>query len=241
MTASFNQYHHLRARRLAEVAREFRARGKSVVRCDLCQLADYACICRWLPRLHSASEFVLLMHRNELFKPTNSGRLIADILPDNTHAFCWSRTQPPAELVQLLRDPHRRCMIVFPKDDQSAPSTPLARVPGRVDTFILLDGTWKQARRMLQLSRWLQGVPTIAFPESLVRGYAVRKSEHLHQVSTAEAAGLCLQLVGEDLLADTVFDVFQLFNLHYLATRGCYVPQPAGVHQRLATQCLIPE
>lgn len=243
MTEQANNYQILRQQRLLESSREFKARGKSVARCERCQLASFACLCPWRKELHSQCEFVVLMHRNEIFKPTNSGRLIADLLPRNTHVHIWSRTQPEAELLALLSDPARECLIVFPADapdtqvgtsqrvrnvvSELAPST-------KILTFILLDGTWKQSGRMFHLSRWMETVPCLALPETVLRGYAVRKSHQLHYLSTLEAAGLCLLMAGETIQSEVVFDYFALFNLHYLATRGCYTPEYGELHQRLA-------
>lgn len=243
MAAEFsNQYLRVRAQRLSESTREFLARGKSVVRCDLCQLAQFACICRWRPKLRAACEFILLMHRDEVFKPTNTGRLIADVLPEQTHVFCWSRTEPAPELLNLLRDPARCCLIVFPLDldgEAANKHDAVMALPddGRLLTFILLDGTWKQSGRMFHLSRWLDQVACVVLPEVLVRGYAVRKSHQEHYVSTAEAACLCLQMANEQFAADTLFDYFQLFNLHYLATRGAHPPVIGELHQALLARC----
>lgn len=234
-----NQYLRLRAQRLAESTREFLARGKSVVRCEHCQLAVFACICFWRPELAARCEFVLLMHRDEVFKPTNTGRLIADVLPEQTHVFCWSRTEPAQELVDLLGDPRRRCVIVFPADANEAGSKPrtlMTELPDdeKITTFILLDGTWKQSGRMFHLSRWLEAIPCVILPEALVRGYAVRKSHQEHYLSTAEAAGLCLEMAGEVCTAKALQDYFELFNVHYLATRGAFVPVIGEVHERMA-------
>lgn len=223
----------LRARRLQEATRTFRARGKSVIRCPQCQLALNACLCAYTPRLQSRNEFLLLLHRNEVFKPTNTGRLIADALPGQTHVSCWHRLQPEAELLQLLADPARRCCVVFPDDQGPQQEPAVLAEPGQATTFVLLDGTWKQARRMISLSRWLDAVPRLTLPESLVRGYTVRKSLHEHQLATAEAAALCLSLAGETEQASVLLDYFALFNVHYKATRGCYTPEPSAVHTRL--------
>jgi DTW domain-containing protein YfiP len=235
-----NQYLRLRAQRLAESTREFLARGKSVVRCEHCQLAVFACICPWRPSLDVRCEFVLLMHRDEVFKPTNTGRLIADVLPRQTHVFCWSRTEPAPELVNLLSDPQRRCVIVFPADANETGSKPRSLVTEfpadeKIVTFILLDGTWKQSGRMFHLSRWLEAIPCVVLPDALVRGYAVRKSHQEHYLSTAEAAGLCLEMAGEAHAANALQDYFELFNVHYLATRGAYVPVIGAVHEHMKT------
>lgn len=237
---SRNQYLHLRAQRLAESTREFLARGKSVARCESCQLARFACICSWRPSLSANCEFVLLMHRDEVFKPTNSGRLIADVLPAQTHVFCWSRTEPAAALLDLLRDELRRCVLVFPSEAANAVEKPRALITslpedGRLTTFILLDGTWKQSGRMFHLSRWLDTVPCVQLPDALVRGYAVRKSHQEHYLSTAEAAGLCLQMANQQHAADALLDYFQLFNMHYLATRATQPPVIGELHSRMLT------
>ncbi|ACE84400.1 DTW domain protein [Cellvibrio japonicus Ueda107] len=236
MSMSFdNQYHRLRRRRLAESTREFLARGKSVARCELCQLASYACICNWRPRLASRCEFVLLMHRDEVFKPTNTGRLIADVLPGQTHVFCWSRTEPEPALLNLLADPARLCLLVFPVEN--APGHALvSHLPSgdqRIPTFILLDGTWKQSGRMFHLSRWLDGIACIKLPDTRERGYAVRKSHQEDYVSTAEAAALCMAVANEEDNARVLSDYFALFNHHYLATRGSYPPDVSELHKRL--------
>lgn len=241
MTSDFsNQYLRLRAQRLAKSTREFLARGKFVVRCERCQLAGFACMCSWRPELAARCEFVLLMHTDEVFKPTNTGRLIADVLPNQTHVFCWSRTEPEQELLELLADSRRRCVIVFPADaNEAGPNarTLVSVLPndGKIITFILLDGTWKQSGRMFHLSRWLEAVPCVVLPEAMVRGYAVRKSHQEHYLSTAEAAGLCLEMAGELRVAHALQDYFQLFNVHYLATRGAYAPEVGELHARMLT------
>jgi hypothetical protein len=231
-------FQHLRDRCIAESTTEFLARGKSVIRCERCQLGAHACICPWQPRLTSGVEFVLLLHRIEIFKPTNTGRLIADVFPAQTHAFCWSRTEPEQPLLDLLGDSKRQCFLVFPADTPQAKAKArgvFTKIPqnDKIKTFILLDATWKQSGRMFHLSRWLEDVPCVTLPKGVLRGYAVRKSHQDDYFSTAEAAALCLQMVDEPANSNALLDYFQLFNEHYLATRGCYPPVIGGVHQAL--------
>ena len=238
MAPHSNQFHALRAERLAESTKDFLARGKSVARCELCQMASYACLCPFKPSIKSLCEFILLMHRNEVFKPTNSGRLVADILPKQTHVFCWSRTQPDSALLQLLADPGRECFIVFPADTSESathnhPVVTSLSGSDKIPTFILLDGTWKQSGRMFHLSHWLDGIACITLPATITRGYSVRKSHQEDYVSTAEAAALCLEKACEPDNSALLLKYFQVFNEHYLATRGCYVPEIGEAHNDL--------
>jgi DTW domain-containing protein len=238
-----NQFHRLRAICKAASTTQFLARGKSVVRCEMCQLAEFACLCDWVPKIKSRCEFILIMHRFEVFKPTNTGRLIADVLPNNTHVFSWSRTEPAPELLKLLNDKNRQCFIVFPASTETESKKPRAifsEIPESklTPTFILLDGTWKQSGRMFHLSCWLEGVACISFSEAILgdymRGYAMRKSHQDNFLSTAEAAALCLRMASEVGNSETLLNYFQLFNEHYMATRGCYAPVVGELHQKLA-------
>jgi len=246
-----NQFHRVHAQCLAESTTPFLARGKSVIRCDICQMAVFACMCSWRPQLQSKSEFILLMHRIEVFKPTNTGRLIADVLPQQTHVFCWSRTEPEKELLALLSDENRQCFIVFPANADSNTGTPetmsrkvVKKIPDnqKIATFILLDGTWKQSGRMFHLSRWLDGVACISLSDVLLRdyvkGYAMRKSHQDNYLSTAEAAALCLELIGEQKNSAVLLNYFQLFNEHYLATRACCPPEIGALHWQLAVTAI---
>ncbi|WP_460803599.1 tRNA-uridine aminocarboxypropyltransferase [Microbulbifer agarilyticus] len=230
-----NSYTRLRDQELAKSTKPFQAKGKSVKRCPECQMGDFACMCAWRPQAQSDLDFVLLMHRKELFKPTNTGRLIVDVFPD-TPAFLWNRLEAPAELKQLLQDPERNCFVVFPADGTENCSRKVVHsVPAsdKKTTLIILDGTWKQCSRMIGLSRWLDDVPCLSLPETLVRSYSVRDSGRSHRFSTAEAAISCLLLAGEEQPALTLQHYFRVFNQHYLATRGCCLPEIGESHQFL--------
>lgn len=219
-------YTRLRDQELAKSTKPFQAKGKSVKRCPDCQMGEFACMCAWRPIAESSVDFVLLMHRKELFKPTNTGRLIVDVFPD-TKVFVWSRLEAPQELKALLNDPDRNCFVVFPADGSENSSREVARsMPSgaKKTTLILLDGTWKQCSRMVGLSRWLDGVPCLSLPDTLVKSYAVRDSGKSDRFSTAEAAISCLMLAGELSAAQTLQHYFSVFNAHYLATRRVCAP-----------------
>ncbi|WP_323845386.1 tRNA-uridine aminocarboxypropyltransferase [Microbulbifer magnicolonia] len=228
-------YTRLRDQELAKSTKPFQAKGKSVNRCPDCQMGEFACMCAWRPSAESSVEFVLLMHRKELFKPTNTGRLIVDVFPA-TKVFLWNRLEAPAGLKELLNDPERNCFVVFPADGSESSSREIVRgLPSgaKKTTLILLDGTWKQCSRMVGLSRWLDGIPCLRLPETLVKSYAVRDSGKNDRFSTAEAAISCLMLAGEMPAAQILRHYFTVFNAHYLATRGCSAPDVIESYQAL--------
>lgn len=219
--------------------RPFQARGIALQRCDTCLLGQRQCICAWRQPGTCPLDFVLIMHRNEVFKPTNTGRLVADLFPNQCRAYLWDRLQPDPGLLQLLRDPKRRCALVFPPRP-GVPARPLiATEPGdtRRLTLFLLDGTWKQASKMAARSAWLQELPRLDLGPELARhdgGYRLRDGGEAARLSTAEAAALCLRSCAAASKAQILLDYFSVFNEHYLAARLNRAPAALPAHGRLS-------
>ncbi|MBB3169728.1 tRNA-uridine aminocarboxypropyltransferase [Simiduia aestuariiviva] len=213
-------YHRLRKQAMATSTRHYNARGISAIRCERCQLTSSHCICAHLQSADCPAEFVLIMHRDELFKPTNTGRLIADCFPDRCHAFLWDRLSPEPALLALLADPARQCVVIFPGDEQGERkvlSEPVA--DGRLLTLIFLDGTWKQGRRMYNLSPWLQGVPALKLNPAARARYSTRVAAHDNYLSTAESAALALDVAGHCRQGEQLINYFVVFDRHYAAMR----------------------
>ena len=109
--------HRLYQYRQSISTRPYLARGTKTQRCQQCLLATAQCRCAeraWLPTDNS---FLLLLHRQEIFKPSNTGRLIADLIED-CHGYIWSRTEPEPELLTLLQASDRQPVLVFPHQHQ---------------------------------------------------------------------------------------------------------------------------
>lgn len=199
---------------------EYKARGQRVVRCEQCRLSINFCICELSPQVQSKVSFLMLMYDTEVLKPSNTGKLIADIIPD-CHAFLWSRTEPNPDLLALLADPQYQPYIVFPKEyaaeEQVVIETSVASYSDKKPLFIMLDGSWREAKKMFRKSPYLNKFPIVSFdPEKLAEQdiasrYHIRVAANENQLATAEVAARVLDINGEHNnahLLDLWFDVF---------------------------------
>lgn len=221
--------------------RQFRARGSFVKRCGDCQLPDSHCICRFRPRLPGCScangalescngacaccdslpEFWLLMHPDEQYKPTNTGRLIGDCLP-RTRVFTWHRKEAPAGFLELCRDPTYAPVIVFPAPPDRYEERLIETLPdtGGKTAFILLDGTWQQAGKMFRLTRYLESLPVLSLSPQNASNYRLRRAVHPGQLCTAEVAAELLAFAGAHHQARQMHSYFSVFSDHYTAARN---------------------
>lgn len=208
----------LRAERLARATRPFLARGNRIRRCQRCLLPLKQCLCDTLQPQIARSRFCLVMFDTEPMKPSNTGRLIADILP-NTHAFQWSRTEPPQEMLDLVASSDYQPMVVFPASYADNGRVVLSAPPlsGKPPLFIMLDGTWTEARKMFRKSPWLDALPVISVDLSISSAYRLRVANVDGQYCTSEVAAALLEQAGDVEASQGLTNHFTLFRERYLA------------------------
>ena len=222
----------LRTARLARSAKPFLARGGfKRERCAGCRLVPSHCLCALRPSAATRSGVCLLMADIESLKPSNTGWLIADVVVD-TFAFGWTRTETDPALLALLRDPQWQPYVVFP-GEYAAPGRivhtalprgdPLGRTghePARRPLFILLDGTWAEARKMFGRSPCLDHLPVLSLKPDRASQYMLRRSRRDDHFCTSEVAALCLELAGERAAGETLAAWLDVFTHHYLQARN---------------------
>ncbi|MDZ7858867.1 tRNA-uridine aminocarboxypropyltransferase [Sphaerotilus sp.] len=216
-------------------------------RCPRCRLIPSHCLCALQPVVPTRAGFCLLMAAFESLKPSNTGWLVADVVPD-TAAFGWSRVAVDPALLALLDDPQWQPVVVFPAEF-AAPErvvTTLAPTSGPVPAsveeavstprplFILLDGTWSEACKIFRKSPWLNRFPVLSLHPDQCSRYRLRRSTHTHHFCTAEVAALCLAMAGEAHAAQVLGAWLDVFSSRYLRARQSVPPDAEDdAHQRL--------
>jgi DTW domain-containing protein YfiP len=218
----------LRSARLARSTKPFLARGGfKAERCDGCRLLPSHCMCALRPPSISGVGMCLLMADIEPLKPSNTGWLIADMVAD-TFAFGWARTETDPGLLELLQDPQWQAYVVFPGEfvtpervlrSVEMPQSSGSGTPKR-PLFILLDGTWSEARKMFRKSPYLDQLPVLSLELAQTSQYKLRRSCRDDHFCTSEVAALCLSLAGEELAAQTLECYLDVFSHHYVQAKN---------------------
>jgi hypothetical protein len=207
----------LRAQQISESRREFNARGGKMDRCEQCLIAKHYCICEGAEYASCDAAVCLLMYHNESFKPSNTGRLIAEIVPDN-YAFRWDRTSPDPALLALLNNDKYQPFVIFPAEDVETDRvvTQVEPVAGKTPLFIFLDGTWREAKKMIRKSPYLDNLPVLSITAQKLSDYRLRVAPHAHQLGTAEVAIMVLALANE-------VDASTKLEQHFIKFRDAYL------------------
>ncbi len=203
--------------------RPFLAKGANISRCTDCLMPVSVCICGITPSIDVPASFWLLMHYNEQYKPTNTGRLLLNSVGGGR--TIWQRTEPDFRLLHLLARENRYPILVYPQ--AMAPINPVADQEemlaqlkqGREPVFILLDATWQQSRKMYNHSPYLHTLPVLGITPQAASRYSLRRAQKENHLCTAEVGAECLTWTGETEAAALIGDYFEVFNERYQAVR----------------------
>lgn len=168
-------------------------RARGTPRCRGCGLPRAMCLCGALPRLPVRTRVVLLTHRIERTRSTNTGRLVARLL-DGAEVRVRGEIgpQPRAPL------PEGRRLLLFPSPGARVLSPDDAR--GAPVVLLVPDGNWNQARRACRRDPDAQGAEPVTLPAGAPSRYGLRRAPHEGALSTLEAVARALGLLeGADI------------------------------------------
>ncbi len=188
----------------------------SIKPCPDCGLM-HQCICGDIPKLDSKLHIALLTHEKEMDRETNTGRFITHSLV-NAHIHLWQRTTPPQELTEVLENKDYLPLLLYPAE-QSIPvsdAIKLADQTNKIPYFIVLDGTWQEAKKMERKSHWLSSIPRIALSPTHSSQFHLRRNQKENALCTLEIIAELLDEFdsGNDgeklrLFLNRFMDVFQ--------------------------------
>lgn len=146
-------------------------------------------------------KITLLTHFKELPKPSNTGRLVLEVLGEAAEQIRWDRLTPPAKLVQEIEQ--GGVALVYP----GVPGEPASDLGG-IRQVIIIDGTWHEARKIHQRSPYLQQVPRVTLQPQQPSRYNLRKNQKEAGLCTAECVIEILRIIGNQAVADRLEERF---------------------------------
>ena len=170
-------------------------------RCRRCFLPESLCLCLRLPRVECRTRLLIVRHVAEAWKASNTARLVGLSVPGTEIIDYGDRERVLESRLPFPPD----TWLLFPHGAAPAADAPPPR------HLVVVDGTWSQARRMVQRHPALQRLPRLALTPPAQPVERLRTPPHPEGMSTLEAVAYALhQLEGPALSAP-------LLELHALA------------------------
>ncbi len=185
-------------------------RGKRIARCDDCRLPQARCLCFEVSCLEVSTRVVVVMHRNERLKSSNTGRLAGRML---SGAELIVRGMPDA--VDSPRTSGQR-LVLFP-GSHAEELAPRHRGPNVV--LLVPDGSWSQARKLVQRDPIFAGATAVRLPDPPPSRYLLRRHVRDRTVCTFEAIARAMAILESSAVEEEMLAAFDLFQQRVLSAR----------------------
>lgn len=140
---------------------------------------------------------------------------MAQLCIENSTLIIGREFDDNAELLRLIADPGNYCSVLYPGAEarniglESREEIESGFPSGRTPVIIVIDGTWKIAKKMLRRSRGLSCLPRLCFTPESPSEYRIRQQPHVHCLSTIEAIHRVLRILDPDTDPSPLLDVFR--------------------------------
>lgn len=187
--------------------------------CLECHYPISTCVCANIETLTLAPQLIVMQHPSEVEHAKNSVRLLKLVIPD-TQVYVGETAEDFADLRDELASSNRPVYLIYPNEQSQEVKQAKPNIDG---IYILLDGTWRKAFRMLQLNPWLLALPSLHLDVEQASNYTIRKSSRADSLSTLEAAALVLASLDSTLDVSPLHRAFDAMIQHQLAAMPAHV------------------
>ena len=201
----------------------------SRVRCQRCLRPQSHCLCAEIPSCSHQHPVIILQHPSEQQHAKGTAHL-ACLALDNAKIIVGETATDFAELKQQVELNPDQFLLIYPSETSQAiehkmNSSNIRPPVTDSTTILLLDGTWRKAKKLWHLNPWLQQLAQFHFDHAPKGQYKIRKTSVDSGLSTIEAIGYALNQLE-------MFDSTPLVEvLHVLANQQLSA-MPAAVKKR---------
>lgn len=157
---------------------------------ELCPKCDYItqnCVCEHITPTEHQIVLHILQHPSEVKNAKNTVKLLT-LISNNTQVHIGEQESDFKNIKSLYESQPSQFGLLFPSDDANI----ISPQEHQIKHLILIDGTWKKAKKILHLNPWLKNIPHFTFAEDINTEYQIRASSVKGSLSTIEAAAYSL-------------------------------------------------
>ena len=169
----------------------------SRILCQRCAYPEATCICDYLTPVSHQTKLIVLQHPSEVKHAKNTVKLLS-LISNNLQVIVGETIRDFEQIKRQTEKNSEQFYILFPSDNaktwlqwQEVNTENKELNSNQPITIIIIDGTWKKAKKILLLNPWLQTLNELKI-EGKTTNYNIRKTSIPGALSTIEATSIAL-------------------------------------------------
>lgn len=186
--------------------------------CSKCGLPIITCICKSIKEVETKAKFVILSSEKEAYRNTNTANLLKQINTKSTEIIIWKRGEIPSSILSYINNDIYNVYLVFPiMNKEMEIRKAKYNKDNNTPVFIIVDGTWREAWKIIRKSDYLKNLPILSLETNRVSKFTLRRGQEEGNLCTIEVAMELLKINDEDILSEEINKGFELFLKSYKA------------------------
>ena len=125
--------------------------------CNTCGLPVITCICNSISKVETKSKFIILSSEREIYRNTNTASLLKLINSESTEIVIWRRGENSQEILHYINNDIYKVYLIFPIVNEEMEIRRIKYIiDEHIPVFIIVDGTWKEAWKIIRKSDYLK-------------------------------------------------------------------------------------
>lgn len=156
------------------------------LKCEKCGRPQNVCLCPHLVNVQAPCEVLILQHPSEQKQALATVPILQMCLqPVEVLVGEDFSSHSKVQACLLQRD---ACRVIFPSEDSDVwEQDTCLNNSDQIRYLIVLDGTWRKAKRLWHVNTWLHDLPCIRLESAQKTQYQIRSSSIKGSLSTLEA------------------------------------------------------
>ncbi len=176
--------------------------------CQQCGKTQTLCVCQQCRKHDTKTKVIILQHPDEVKRPLGTA-VIAKLCLKQCTLYVGEDFSKHQQLNDAIAQHKGQIAVLFPSEHAQPAKQWRETHCKQAKLIIVLDGTWRKAFKMWQLSTNLHALVQLALPEDLKGQYRLRKAPNDNALSTVESIAELLRITEQDSAAsDTLHKVF---------------------------------
>ncbi len=155
--------------------------------CLTCRRRLRTCLCEFIHPFETESRFLILMHPMEFKKEkVGTGRFTHLILKNSQILVDVGFDENP-QFLKFIHDPDYQTYVLYPGDETINLSGDEVELGSKKAQFVVIDGTWPCAKKMMKLTTALHNIPRVSFKTTRRSEFKVKHQPLPECLSTVES------------------------------------------------------
>ncbi|MEA2018976.1 MAG: tRNA-uridine aminocarboxypropyltransferase [Campylobacterota bacterium] len=165
-------------------------------KCYNCYRPKSSCMCQYINKVDTKTQFIILMHPKEFKKTKNGTGHFTHLTLSNSKIFIGIDFNNHAEINNILNDHTKNCYVMYPSDNSIKLNTQTISKNDKQNVIFIIDSTWPCSRKILAVSKNIQKLQKVSFLHNKSSQFKIKTQPNEFSLSTIESTLCILELLN---------------------------------------------